>query len=77
MNDVESVSAFWLDCNLLYLECPFCSKIHYHCVNHFRRDIRESKLFAEGFIQETARQTAVLSTVLRTVPVGNQIRTYS
>jgi len=42
MEGVENVAAFWLDYNLLYLECPFCHHVHYRCPDRSPyNDIRE------------------------------------
>ena len=42
MEGVENVAAFWLDYNLLYLDCPFCHHAHYNCPDRSPyNDIRE------------------------------------
>jgi hypothetical protein len=43
MADIESVSAYWLDCKTLQVECPYCRRIHCHCADRSPyNDIRPS-----------------------------------
>ena len=50
MDDAPKVSAFWLDCKRLEVECPFCSKIHYHCAKRSpHNDVREANRLQRHF----------------------------
>jgi len=50
MDDAPKVSAFWLDCKRLEVECPFRSKIHYHCAKRSpHNDVREANRLQRHF----------------------------